>query len=460
MITTRTPTLKTVLDHPKARVYQLRTDELGDSTYIIVSGDQAAVVDAQRDVDRCESAIVSLGVRLVAVLETHVHNDYLSGGRELAGRASASYLIPRDSGYESGRAVFEGDEIEVGGIRLRPLFTPGHTPHHLSYEIALGDEVLGLLSGGSVLVGAVGRSDLISPELTESLTRQQYRSAAKIAELPDPAVIGPTHGAGSFCTSSPASDETWTTVAKEKDRNPAFLIDDEDEFVRRQLGGLAPYPAYYAQMAPINRSGPRPWRPAPLHEVAPDRLSGLIAGGAVMVDVRPRAHFAREHLAGSINVELDGPFSAYLGWIFDWGSKFIVIASTEQEAQEAARQAARIGIDRIEGWVKAGGWAPGAVGLSSYPSITMAEFKNEQSGAGEQRVLDVRQDSEWSAGHLPGALHVPIQHLPAQAPELAAQPGTTYVHCASGYRAAIAASLLKAAGADVVHINGSFQDLA
>ena len=382
----------------------------------------------------------------------------MTGGPELAKRRSARYVVPRDSGYAGGRTVFEGDEIAVGRIRLRPLFTPGHTPHHLSYEVAVGEEVLGVLSGGSVLVGAVGRSDLISPDLTEGLTRQQYRSATKIGELPEKAVIGPTHGAGSFCTSSLASDETWTTVGKEKGRNPAFLITAEDEFVRAQLAGLGPYPDYYAQMGPINRSGSRPWSGPPIRELAPESLGGLMAGGVVIVDIRPRREFARAHPLGAVNVELDGPFSAYLGWIYPWGTRFVFVASDRQEAQEAARQAARIGIDSVDGWVSPSGWKEAGLTLGSCRSIDMKNLKAELSGLGERRVLDVRQDSERAAGHIPGSVHVPIQDLPAKTLELASRPGTTFVHCASGYRAAIATGLLKASGADVVHINGGFQD--
>ena len=455
-----TATLPVVLQHPAVTVYQLRTPELGDSTYIVTSAHEAAVVDGQRDVDRCEAALDLLGVRLVAVLETHVHNDYVTGGPELARLRSASYIVPRDSGYEGGRAVFEGDQIEVGRVHVRPLFTPGHTPHHLSYEIVLGDEVLGVLTGGSVLVGSVGRSDLISPDLTDGLTREQYRSAAKIGELPDPAVIGPTHGAGSFCTSSPASDETWTTVGREKGRNPAFLIRDEDEFVRRQLAGLGAYPAYYAQMAPINRSGSRPWPQTRLEELSPERLSGLAAGGAVVVDVRPRLEFALEHLSGAVNIELDGPLSAYLGWIFPWGTRFVLVASTEQEAVEAARQAARIGIDSVQGWMREGAWKNTDLAVASYRSVDMNKLNIELSGPEQARVLDVRQDSEWSAGHIPGAVQVPIQNVLAKAPELSLQPGRTYVHCASGYRSAIAASILEASGVEVVHVDGGFQDWA
>jgi len=197
------------------------------------------------------------------------------------------------------RAAEEGgaDALARSAIRLRPLFTPGHTPHHLSYEIIVGSSILSVLSGGSLLVGAVGRTDLISPEQTEALTRQQYRSAHKIGSLPEPVVVGPTHGGGSFCTSSPASDETWTTVGQEKRRNPALLAADEASFIRQQLEGLGPYPAYYAEMGPINRDGSRPWPGRPLEPLSAARVQELVAGDRERRDVLARGEAAHLRVA-------------------------------------------------------------------------------------------------------------------------------------------------------------------
>ncbi len=457
--------LEAVLEDPTAElaIWQLRTAELGDSSYIVVSAGAAAIVDPQRDIGRYTAALDQLGVRLVAVVETHMHNDYLTGGPELARTRSVAYVVPEGSGYEGRHeAVSERDEIPVGLIRLRPLFTPGHTPHHLSYEIIVGSSILSVLSGGSLLVGAVGRTDLISPEQTEALTRQQYRSAHKIGSLPEPVVVGPTHGGGSFCTSSPASDETWTTVGQEKRRNPALLAADEASFIRQQLEGLGPYPAYYAEMGPINRDGSRPWPGRPLEPLSAARVQELVAGDLVLVDTRPRHEFAERHLPGSTNIELGGPFSAYLGWIFPLRSRFVLVSISGEEAEEAARQAARIGIDTIAGWLSGGvaAWKEAGFALVSYPTIDMQRLHQELKVADDRKVLDVRQDSEWSSGHIPGAMHVSIQSVPERAADLAAGGRRVYVHCASGYRAGIAASLLQAAGADVVHVNGEIEDWA
>jgi glyoxylase-like metal-dependent hydrolase (beta-lactamase superfamily II) len=242
-------TLTTLVEAPfvagEIEIVQFQTPGLGDNTYLLRSGDEAAIIDSQRDLDRFRRAIAERGVRLVAVVETHIHNDYVSGGSALAREHSATYVLPTGAGYTlEHRAVRDGEEIRVGSLRLRALHTPGHTPHHTSYEVIEGGDVQAVFSGGSVLVGACGRSDLVSPELTEPLARDQYRSAQRIGLLPGATAIGPTHGAGSFCSASAALEETWTTVAKEKLRNPAYLARDEDEFVRTQLAGLLAHPAY------------------------------------------------------------------------------------------------------------------------------------------------------------------------------------------------------------------------
>lgn len=444
-------------------VYQLRTAELGDSTYLVVCGDEAAVVDPQRDVERCTVALRELGVRLTAVLETHIHNDYLTGGPELARAHGAAYVVPDDAGYVGEhRAAREGDEFAVGTVTLRPLFTPGHTPHHLSYEIVAGGQAVAVLSGGCVLVGAMGRTDLVSPELTEPLAHAQYHSARRIGALPDPTTVGPTHGAGSFCTSSAAAGETWTTVGRERGRNPAFLAAGEEDFVRRQLSGLSPHPAYYAEMGPINRAGSRPWPARPLEVLQAGTVRDRMRRGVSVVDTRERHEFAAGHVPGSVNIELDGSFSAYLGWLFPFGTRFLLISTTPEEVDEASTQAFRIGIDTIDGRLANGidGWRDAGLELAAYPSIGMGDLGEDVVGSPDTRVLDVRQDAEWLAGHVPGADHVPIQDVPERARELAGDARTTYVHCASGFRSAMAASLLDAAGAAVVHVDGLFETWA
>ena len=443
-------------------IYQLSTPGLGDHSYLARSDEEVAVIDPQRDIDRYRTAIAELGGRLTVVAETHVHNDYVSGGRALAAEYGAIHVLPTDAGYAfEHHPVADGNEVAFGAARLRALHTPGHTPHHTAYALMEGDEVLAVLSGGCVLIGACGRTDLVAPELTEELTRAQYRSAHRLGELPEPTAIGPTHGQGSFCAASGAGDETWTTVAKEKLRNPAFTTGTEDDFLSRQLAGLTAYPVYYARMAGINLAGAPGWDPRPLPSIAPEELVRLRDDGAVVIDGRPRRQVAAGHVPASVNVELDDPsFGTYLGWLFPAGTRFVLVLDPDQEPTDAARQAARIGIETILGVLEGGvdAWAATGRPLRSYP-VTDVEGLKAALDAGRARVLDVRQDQEWGEGHLSGAHHVHIPDLADRVGELGGKE-TTYTLCQTGHRAAMAASILDAAGIPAVLVDGGVPDWA
>jgi hydroxyacylglutathione hydrolase len=335
------------------------------------------------------------------------------------------------------------------------MHTPGHTPHHTSYALVEGEGA----SGGCVMVGACGRTDLVSPQLTEELTRAQYRSAHRIGKLGDPIAVAPTHGAGSFCAASAAASDTWTTVGRERTRNPAFLAAGEDDFVRGQLSGLLAYPAYYAYMGELNRSGPDAWEPSVPTVLDPDDLERRVAQGAVIVDGCPRAAFAAGHLPGSVNIELDPSFSTYVGWLFPFGSHLVLVVGPDQDAREALRQCARIGIETIEG-VLAGGvdvWAASGRPLRSYP-VTDVDGMEAAMRGGDVQVLDVRQPLEWSEGRVPGASHIHVADLPGRVGELATGSTPVYVYCRSGHRSAMAASILAAAGLAPVLVDGGFPD--
>ncbi|MHB1865566.1 MAG: MBL fold metallo-hydrolase [Candidatus Saccharimonadales bacterium] len=446
----------------KVEIYQLSTPGLGDHSYLVRSGEEVAVIDPQRDIDRYRTAIAELGGKVTVVAETHVHNDYVSGGRALAAEYGATHVLPTDAGYAFGHhPVADGDEVAFGAARLRALHTPGHTPHHSAYALLEHDEVVAVLSGGCVLVGACGRTDLVAPELTEELTRAQYRSAHRLGELPEPTAIGPTHGQGSFCAASATGDETWTTLAKEKLRNPAFTALDEDDFLARQLSGLAAYPAYYTRMAAINLAGAPSWGPRPLPSLSPEELVRLQDAGAAVIDGRPRRQVAAGHVPGSVNVELDDPsFGTYLGWLFPADTRFVLVLGPDQDPTDAARQAVRIGIETIEGVLEGGvdAWAASGHPLRSYP-VTDVEGLKAGLDAGDAQVLDVRQDQEWAEGHLLGARHVHIPDLGGRVGELGGN-GLTYTLCQTGHRAAMAASILDAAGIPAVLVDGGVPDWA
>jgi hydroxyacylglutathione hydrolase len=307
-----------------------------------------------------------------------------------------------------------------------------------------------------VLVGACGRTDLIAPDRTHELTRQQYRSAQRIAHLPDPTTLAPMHGAGSFCAASAGSSERWTTVEKERTRNPGFLAPNEDSFVQQQLSGLGAYPDYYRHMAALNRTGQTGWDPKPLPRCSPEQFQQLQAGGAVVVDARPRRAFAAAHIPGAVNVELDDYFAIYLGWLFPLGTRFALVPASDRDAEEAARQAARIGLGVIEGVLEGGidAWQRSGRPTRSY-GVTDVDGLHRALEDGSARALDVRQNHEWRGGHVPGAIHMHVPDVRSRLDALPHDP-RIYTYCASGHRAAIAASLLDAAGVAVELVDGGF----
>ncbi len=441
-------------------IVTIETPSLGDRSYVLVSGDVAAVIDPQRDIDRVEKVLADRGVRVTHVFETHLHNDYVSGGLELARSTGATYVVPvgADVEYEHTPAD-DGEEITVGEVVVRAVHTPGHTPHHLSYAVVEDGRVVAVFTGGSMLYGTVGRTDLVAEEATEELTRAQYRSVRRLAdELPADAQVHPTHGFGSFCSSSSTSDVDESTIGEERSSNLALEVDDEDAFVAQLLDGLTDHPRYYAHMAPINRSGPAPVDLSPPEPVDPVEIRRRIHDGEWVVDLRSRAAFADGHLVGTVNLEPTDSFITYLGWVKSWDVPVTLVADTAEEVAEAQRQMVRIGIDRPAGSADGGIERWGAGGeRRSFGRATFAEL-GEAIDRGDVVVLDVRRDDEWEEGHVEGAVHIPIHELERRFDEV--PDGEVWVHCASGYRAALAASLLDRAGRMVVTVDDDWDAAA
>ena len=269
-------------------VTTIRTEGLGDSTYLLTHDGGGIVVDPQRDMERFEQAVSDADIELTHVLETHIHNDYVSGGRELARRTGARLVLPAAAGVAFDHLpAFHNEDLPGGPLVIRPVHTPGHTPEHMSYVILVDGEVMGVFSGGSLLVGSAGRPDLLGDDRAEQLARLQYLSVHRLAELPDGAVLYPTHGEGSFCTASGAGRST-STIGLERRTNPVLAYPNVEAFVAGQLAGLQPFPAYYAHMGPINLMGPEPLARPDLDVLDP---SGL-PDHARLVDIRPRAAYA------------------------------------------------------------------------------------------------------------------------------------------------------------------------
>ncbi len=429
-------------------VEQIATPSLGDHTYIVIAGDRAAVIDAQRDYERFAALLDGAGATPTAVLETHVHNDYVSGGRLLADGYGCRYLLPTGSEATlDHEPIADEGTVEIAdGWHLEAIHTPGHTPHHTSYAVMSPEGVaMAIFSGGSMLIGAVGRTDLIDPSSTNGLTRDQWRSVRRLAEmLPDPTAVAPTHGAGSFCATSPMLG-TSSTIAMERRQNPALTINDEERFVRSQIAGLMLYPSYYSEMAPLNRAGIDPVPPPP-PTLSPAQLA---AADTVILDVRPPADFAAGHVAGAVNLPYGSTAAAYADWVLPWNTPAVIVAATPMDAEAMRIDLARIGHDAVVGIVTDGlaGWQAEGRLLQSFRTATFSELVEEQPAV----TIDVRDPKE-AVATIPGAI---LSHVSAIDVE-SIPDGTVWVHCASGYRSAIAASLLAAAGREVVTINEDF----
>lgn len=432
------------------------TPTLGDRSYVVTDGEVAFVVDPQRDVDRVLGLIEGRGSRLSHVFETHIHNDYLTGGAALARAAGATYLVNGADRVSFERTpLADGDELQLGpAMHIRVLATPGHTHTHLAYVLTAPGRPPAVFTGGSLLFGATGRPDLLGPSHTNGLAHAQYASAHRLASLlPDDAEIYPTHGFGSFCASS-QSDVASSTIGGERVANPVFTKAEYD-YVESLLSGLDAYPAYYAHMAPVNAAGPEAPDLSPPPRADAAELRRRIDQGEWVVDLRNRTAFADGHVVGSLNFGIDGSFATYLGWLIPWGTPLTLLGDTTAQVAEARTELTRIGLERIQasatGSVEE--WS-GELEPGSFPTADLADL----SAVMRHRavvVLDVRRRREWDQAHIHGAVHIPLHELLGRLGDV--PPGEVWVHCGSGYRAAIAASVLAAAGRDVVAIDDQFE---
>ena len=415
---------------------------LGNSSYLVDLGDgRALAIDPSRDPSPYLQAAEEAGLKLAFAAETHLHADFVSGSAELAA-FGADVLAPAAGGLElPHKGLGDGDEFDLGGLRLRALATPGHTPEHVAYLLLDGDRPVALFSGGSLLVGAVARTDLISPERTEELARSLWRSLEEqILVLPDDLPVYPTHGAGSFC-SAPSTGERTTTIGREKGSNPLLAAPDEDAFVEQLLAGLGTYPPYFRRLREVNRRGTTLYGPEPptLTPLTIDECRPLIDAGALLVDARPVAAFGAGHIPGSISIALRPVFGTWLGWLAEPQRCLVFVLDDDQDRADLVRQARNVGFELLAGELDGGiaVWEKAGLPLATIPLVQPAELEPSRS-------LDVRQSSEWAEGHVPGATHIELGALTDAAGDLPAGPLT--LSCGHGERAMTAASMVSAAG--------------
>lgn len=443
-------------------IVPIETPTLGDRSYLVHDGEVAFVVDPQRDIDRVLDLLAEHDVRLTHVLETHIHNDYVTGGLALARATGAAYLVNGADEVTFERTpISDGDVVEVGHrMRITVLATPGHTFTHLSYALRdldaasrTGTEV-GVFSGGSLLFGATGRPDLLGPEHTHDLVRHQHASAHRLADLlPDDAEVFPTHGFGSFCSAT-QSDATSSTIGRERETNPV-LTQDEETYVRDLLAGLGAWPAYYAHMAPANAAGPSAPDLSPPERADATELRRRIEAGEWVVDLRNRTAFAAGHAPGTLNFGLDGGFATYLGWLVPWDTPITLLGASAEDVAEAQRELVRIGIDRPAAHATGGPEDWSTQTPVSFATATFADLAQVRHHR-DVVILDVRRTDEHEAAAITGAVNVPLHELWTRIDEV--PTGEVWVHCAGGYRASVAASMLHAHGRTLVAIDDSFDN--
>jgi glyoxylase-like metal-dependent hydrolase (beta-lactamase superfamily II)/rhodanese-related sulfurtransferase len=412
---------------------------LGHSSYVVgLGGGTALVIDPARFPDRQRSLAAERGWRIAWTADTHSHADYISGSPELAADG-ATFLASKGAGLEvAHRALRAGEELDVAeGTTLRAIATPGHTPDHLAYLVSAGGVPVGLFSGGSLMVGALGRTDLLGDDRREDLARDLFRALrTEILTLPDDLPVYPTHGAGSFC-SAPSGSSRTTTIGTERATNHLLGIEDEDEFVHTLLSELGSFPHYFRELPEINRRGPRLYPSLPdLARLDLAAVQARLAAGAALVDARPIADFARAHAAGSISIQHRPVFASWLGWLLDLDRPVVFILDQDTDRGDLVRQSLTIGHDAILGELDGGldTWTAAGLPTASIDLVAADGMRGT--------ILDIRQTNEWEAGHIPGAIHAELGSLDTES----VPPGPVTVMCGHGERAMTAASILQAAG--------------
>ncbi len=437
------------------RVY---TPGLAQVAYLIAGEDErvAAVIDPRRDVDAYIEWAARHGLRITAILETHVHADFVSGARELAGATGAPVFasLLGNSRFPH-HALSDGDQIKVGGLILQAFWTPGHTPEHMSYLLidpSQGGEPVALFSGDLLFVGEVGRPDLLGTEHTRTLAEQLYESIAhRLSPLSDRVVVYPGHTAGSSCGKK-IGDAPQTTMGQERLFNYALrpeALASKETFIDTILAGMPVPPAYYPTMKRVNQVGPALLRDLPEgNPLSPEDVERRVAGGALIVDARSPDAFASGHISGSFFIGDDADRVNWIGWLAPYDRDLVFLLADDSQFDQVRIDLLRIGLDRIAGYV-AGGierWTESGRWLSSMTRLTPAELVARLAHQNRPTVIDVRTNEEWRSGHIPGSINRFVGEIARGAQLPGKEEADIALICATGIRSTVAASLLEAKG--------------
>lgn len=425
---------------------------LGNSSYLVeLSGGEALLIDPDRTVDRYLSAASDRGWRVTTILETHLHADFVSGVREAAEATGARLFVPA-----GGDAKFEHipisarERLGLGEAEIEAIASPGHTPEHLSFVLRAERRPPLLFSGGSLMVGGAARTDLISPDLTDELTRAQYRTLTRaFSSLPDETQLFPTHGGGSFCSAGEAGERT-STLGEQRVDNPLLQFANEEEFATWFQSTFPAAPAYFFRMRAINQAGPRLRREVPPPPaLSPDEFDAARCE-ALVVDVRPIGEYAAAHIPGSFSNPFRSAFATWLGWLVPEGTPLLFVLG-DVPLQAVVDESMLVGYESFAGWLAGGleSWETSGLPVTQSQLVDAARARDAiYDGAA---LVDVREPSEFGAGHIDGAIPVPLGSL-GSALDRIPKDRPILAQCGAGERAASAASLLERAGFERVVI--------
>ncbi|HLF25260.1 MAG TPA: rhodanese-like domain-containing protein [Anaerolineae bacterium] len=440
-------------------------EKLGNSSYLLGSEETglAAVIDPQRDVDKYVQTAEGLGLRLAYALDTHLHNDFVSGARELAAQVGLRVGASAEAELAFEHLpLHDGDALALGDLTIGVLATPGHTPEHIGFTLVEPNrtEPSVVFTGGALMVGGAARTDLLGQHLAVDLARQLYHALhAQLLKLSDAVTVYPTHGAGSFCA-APTSSERITTIGRERKSNALLLADSEDTFVEMALAGLPSYPVYYQHIRPINRSGPKILGGLPvLKPLSPAEVQQWIEQGGAVLDVRPARRLAEGYIPGAYTIAHDAPLVTWAGWLIPFGAPLVLVAADAANREDAIRQLIRIGYDDLRGYLDGGlpAWEAAGLPVTRMQKISVAELRARIGDGDAPIVIDVRQDAEWQAGHIPGALHIENGRLPYDDLPLPIDR-PIYLHCRVRDRSTAALSVLARRGyRDLTLVDGGFK---
>jgi hydroxyacylglutathione hydrolase len=433
---------------------------LAHASYMLGSEAEAMVVDPQRDVDLYLKAAKDHGLTIRHIFETHLHADFVSGHKELAARTGAQIYFGASAGATFQHVpVRDGFELRFGKTRIKILETPGHTLESICLVVTDDEKPTkpwAVLTGDTLFLGDVGRPDLSRTHTPEQLAGMLYDSLHdKLLKLPDEVLVYPAHGAGSLCGRNMRAERS-STIGTERLTNYALQIRSREEFVKQLTSNLPARPDYFLQDAEINRGGAPALSDLPeLKAIAPAELKGLLDEGVIALDIRPGEQFAAGHVPGSINIALSGQFATWAGTILGLSSRPVLIADSPEQLGEARLRLARVGIETERGYLQGSVacWKQAGFDLAQLPEITVRELHQRLSG-NKLRVLDVRREPEWMAGHVAGAAWWPLDRFRVSPPEVDLNVPLA-VNCQSGYRSMIACSLLQRAGfKNVINVTG------